>query len=35
MDTKKLFQSEKENLELVEHNWAVEDAEKRLLSKQH
>jgi len=32
-DTKKLFQSEKENLELVEHKWHLEDAEKRLLSK--
>jgi len=31
-DIKKLYQSEKENLELVEHNWHVDEAEKRLLS---
>jgi len=33
MDTKKLYQSEKENLELVEHKWSIEDSEKRLLAK--
>jgi len=31
-DIKKLYQSEKENLELVEHKWHVEEAENRLIS---
>ncbi len=34
VDTKKLYKSEKENLELVDHKWHVEEAEKRLLEKQ-
>ncbi len=32
IDTKKLYKAERENIDLVEHKWAVEDAEKRLLS---
>lgn len=30
-DTQKIFQSEKENLELVRHTWELEDIEKRAL----
>jgi len=32
-DSKQLFKSERENLELVVHKWHIEDAEKRLLGK--
>ncbi|ELR17292.1 Transmembrane protein, putative [Acanthamoeba castellanii str. Neff] len=32
IDTKKLYKAERENIDLVEHKWAVEDAEKRLLN---
>lgn len=31
-DPDKLFQSEAENLEVVEHKWILEGVEKRLLS---
>jgi len=33
MDTNKVFQSERENLELVKHEWELENVEKRLLAK--
>jgi ER membrane protein complex subunit 3 len=32
-DPDKLFQSEAENLELVQHEWILEGIEKRLLNK--
>ena len=31
MDITKVYTSERENLELVQHNWAAEDAEFRLV----
>lgn len=31
VDTKKLYKAERENIDLVEHKWVVEEAEKRLL----
>jgi len=32
IDTKKLYKAEKENIDLVEHKWAVEEVEKRILA---
>jgi len=32
MDFKAAYKSERENMELVEHHWTIEDAEKRLLA---
>jgi hypothetical protein len=34
IDTKKIYKAERENIDLVEHKWALEDAEKRLLDKE-
>jgi len=31
IDAKKLYKAERENIDLVDHKWSVEDAEKRLL----